>query len=305
MERIATRRPGAGVNLLAVIAAALAALLWPGDAFAWGAGIHVAQGSFVLESLEIIHPAIASVLQAHPLDYIYGCISADIFLGKGYRRRPDHCHNWSVGMRVLERSHSGPTRAYAYGYLTHLAADVVAHNYFIPRFLVGTPASSQLGHVYWEFRADRFIRRKFWTLASTVVSRHNHDNDTHIKTVMNRSRLRFGTKKMLFKRAVHLTDLISWRERVEHVRAPARRLSRAEVSLLNNYSLNLILDFLRNPEKAVCLNFDPVGTDNTIRALRIRREGRGLFRRPVYNGEFEPPGEIRAMDIVDMVTDRL
>jgi len=206
-------------SILLILMTAAAAALFPDNAFAWGAGIHVAQGSFILENLGMIKGEIAAILAANPMDYIYGCISADIFIGKGYRRRDDHCHNWSVGMKVLNDAAEDQTKAYAYGYLSHLAADIIAHNYFIPNLLYLTPASKGLGHVYWEFRADRFIRKKHWTLASHVVGKHNHDSDSLIKKVMNRSKLRFGAKKMVFKRAVHLTDIMVWKDHVDHTLA--------------------------------------------------------------------------------------
>lgn len=301
------RHPSAHRGFYAVFPlCAVVAALWPDTAFAWGAGMHVAQGSFLLESLSLIKPEIAGILAAFPNDYIYGCVSADIFIGKGYRRRDDHCHNWSVGARTLEMAKNDSTRAYAYGYLTHLAADVVAHNYLIPNLLYQTPTSKTIGHVFWEFRADRFIRKKFWKLASEVVYLHNHGNDSLIKKVMNRGHLRFGAKKLFFRRAVALRDIIAWRQAVE---APLftgfRILHRAHVSTLNNYSINLIVDLLRNGENAVCLKYDPVGTDNTVSAKLMRKsEGSGLW----LNGgsaRFPVPDDIITLDYVDHKTERM
>lgn len=263
-----------GVWLLAFMGAIFLVAVVPENAWAWGAGIHVSQGSFVLENLNLIKPHIAAILATNPMDYIYGCVSADIFIGKGYRRRDDHCHNWSVGMKTLNNASDDSTKAYAYGYLTHLAADVIAHNYFIPKLLCTTPAPNGLGHVYWEFRADRFVKKKYWALASKVVSMHNHDNDTLIKKVMNRSKLRFGAKKMVFKRAIRINDLLMVRRRVETAPAPPKKITRKQIITLNNYALNLILDFLRNGEKSLALEYDPVGTDNMIKARQIRKSGK-------------------------------
>lgn len=290
---------------ISLVVTAIAAL-WPEPAFAWGAGLHVAQGSFLLENLNLVKPQVAAILATFPNDYIYGCVSADIFIGKGYKRRDDHCHNWSVGMKTLELAKDDSTRAYAYGYLTHLAADVVAHNYLIPNLLYQTPTSKTIGHVFWEFRADRFIRKSYWKLASEVVSMHNHGNDSLIKKVMNRSRLRFGAKKMFFRRAVALRDIIAWRQAVEGPLFEGFRiLSRAHVATLNNYSINLIIDLLRNGEHAVCLKYDPVGTDNTVHAKLMRKsEGSGLW----LNGglaRFPVPDDIITLDYVDQKTERM
>ncbi len=292
------------IALISGVAAAIT-LLSPGDAHAWGAGIHVAQGSFILDNLRLIGPAVAATLSSHPFDYIYGCISADIFIGKGYKRRDDHCHNWSVGYSVLAGASDEATKAYAYGYLTHLAADIIAHNYFIPNLLYATPATRGLGHLFWEFRADRFIRKKHWTLASKVISMHNKTNDDLIKRVMKRSRLRFGAKKMVFKRAVKLNDVMLYKEYVEKSYNSARLITRKDVALLNNYALNLIVETLLNGKKSLCMKYDPVGTDHTIYAKRRRRLD-GLSP-GIFKGDslFPVPEEIINVRYVDQEAVRL
>ena len=278
-----------------------AALLFPEQAWAWGAGVHVAQGSYILEHLGMIRPDIAAVIQAFPMDYIYGCISADIFIGKGVKRRPDHCHNWSVGMATLEKAGSGSTRAYAYGYLTHLAADVIAHNFFIPRLLCLTPATSSVGHVYWEFRADRFVGKESWKLATHVISMHNRDNDDHIKNIVSRARFGFPVKKMVYKRAVRLSDLALWRDYVTSTVTFGRagKVTRKDVNLLNNYSLNLITDLFNRWADAVCLRYDPVGSDYIVMARHIRGAGRNSRKDISIDEIFAPPGEIIDLNYLD------
>jgi len=97
------------------------------EAHAWGPGIHIVKGSYILENLHLILPSIAQLLRACPRDFLYGCISADFFIGKGHRRRDDHCHNWSVGLKMLATANTPANEAFCYGYLAHLAADIVAH----------------------------------------------------------------------------------------------------------------------------------------------------------------------------------
>ena len=300
------------IYIILTAVAACVAVLIPDAAYAWGAGMHVAQASFILENLKMIRPEIAAILSAYPFDYIYGCISADIFIGKGYKRRDDHCHNWSVGMKVLHAAKSDSTKAYAYGYLTHLAADVIAHNHLIPNLLYATPTSRRIGHVYWEFKADRFIHEKYWKLASNVVSRHHHENDDLIKKVMNRSKLRFGAKKLLYRRAVNMSDLTEWKETVKGFFAgfsgiadALRVLTKGKVSTLNNYSINLIVDLLRNEDDAVCLKYDPVGTDNTINSKQTRKDHGLALSIHRKHDLFPVPDEIVSLDYVDHKTERL
>ena len=95
----------------------------------------MAIGNNVLAHLHLFAPSLASVLAAHPEQYLYGCLSADIFIGKGCKFTPTHSHNWDMGRTLLRQADSAEAQAYAYGYLSHLAADVIAHNYLVPNIL--------------------------------------------------------------------------------------------------------------------------------------------------------------------------
>ncbi len=274
-------------------------LCLPGDAGAWGAGIHMAQGSFILDHLGLIKPSVAAILSAHPMDYLYGCLSADFFIGKGSREREDHCHNWSVGFRVLSAADDPSTSAYAYGYLSHLAADIVSHNYLVPRLLCTARPGGRLGHVYWEYRADRFIGKRYWNMASQVVARHNRANDALIKNVLNPAKMQFESKKLVYARAVNVTDLLRWMDKVKSAPARPRGLSRAETGRLNNYALNLVVDFLKFGKKSLALAYDPVGSANMREATRIRRLRKRRPGRREIEERFRVPEQIVALRHVD------
>lgn len=277
----------------------LSLALYPTNSEAWGAGMHIVQGSAILDSVALLKPAIGAVISEFPLDYLYGCISADIFIGKGYKRREDHCHNWNVGLSLLESAAKNSGReAYAYGYISHLAADVIAHNYLIPNLLYMTPSGKRLGHVYWEFRADRLIHKKYWKRAGEVVSRHNRENDNFIKETMNNTKL-FGTKKNIFKRAVLLSDVRTWYEYVDGSAKEGKRLTVKHVSLMNNYSINLAIDLLSKGDKSIALKYDPVGTDNTIASKNLRRADKKDRVHNRKTGPFALPEEITDLEYVD------
>lgn len=48
----------------------------------------------------------------------------------------------------MERAREAPLQAFAWGYLAHLAADVVAHNHFVPLQLALTTAIGGAGYGY-------------------------------------------------------------------------------------------------------------------------------------------------------------
>ena len=85
--------------------------------------------------------AIASVLQACPLDFLYGSIAADTSFAKKYAPVGRHSHAWHVGQEIADLAGSASQHAFGVGYLAHLAADVVAHNFFVPRQLLLTSST--------------------------------------------------------------------------------------------------------------------------------------------------------------------
>lgn len=234
--------------------------------------MHIAQGEFVLNNLSLILPAIADLLRVYPLDFLYGCISADIFIGKGSRKRENHCHNWSMGHQLLFRAQEPFEKAFTYGYLSHLAADTVAHNFFIPNQLYRTSSTRKFGHVYWECRSDIFTERKYWRIAKNVIACHNPRDDDIIKRLVPHRVLSFKTKKHIYRTTIHLYNLHQWRRAVTLFSRNSRwNLTREYVEFLKNLSFALTIDFLDNPATARCLQYDPVGSYNIQEAKRMRR----------------------------------
>ena len=89
-----------------------------------------------------------------PFDFLYGNIAADSSIAKHYAPLGRHCHYWHVGQEIHDLAESDALRAFGLGYLCHLAADTVAHNYFVPRQLMLTSSTAAVGHSYWETRVE-------------------------------------------------------------------------------------------------------------------------------------------------------
>ncbi|MBW1679466.1 MAG: zinc dependent phospholipase C family protein [Deltaproteobacteria bacterium] len=263
------------------------------DVLAWGTGIHIAQGEFVLNNLKLVLPAIRELLQTYPLDFLYGCISADIFIGKGSRRRDDHCHNWSIGHKMITVARAPFEKAFTYGYLSHLVADTVAHNFYIPNQLYLTSTTRKFGHLYWEYRSDIFTEKKYWKMAKNVIVSHDRRNDAFItQTVPNRL-LSFKTKKRIYLSTLHIYDLDHWSQAVNLVSQNSRwEANRQYIEFLKKLSFYLTIDFLKNPETAICLNYDPVGSGSIREAKRRRRLIRKLNGKKPTEMGFEIPSEM-------------
>ena len=289
--------------LLSITVCFFCVLFTPENAFAWGAGFHIMQGTYVLKHLNLIAPNIAVMLKAFPNDYLYGCISADIFIGKGVKKRWDHCHNWSLARKMLSRADLNGTTAFVYGYLTHLAADIVSHNFYVPNQFYLTSSTKGFGHLYWESRSDEFINKKFWKTARMVIEKRNHHNDVFLQEMVKRKLVSFKMKKKFFFHTVKLSDLAIWQKAVVLVSKKSRwDLEKTYIEELNRHSLNLIIDFLKHGDKSICFKFDPVGSENLLSAKEKRREDKkGLGTRP-KRALFRIPAKIKKLSYVKTAT---
>ena len=170
----------------------LVPLVWilvsPGEASAWGPGTHVALSETVLSSLHLLPPALRALLSRFPLHFIYGSVAADISLAKKYVPEGRHCHNWHVGREILDVATTDALRAVGWGYLSHLAADTIAHNVFVPRRLLLTSTTQGLGHAYWEHRMDMHVGDDYMGKARRLVIQYDHsDADELMDAVLSLS----------------------------------------------------------------------------------------------------------------------
>jgi hypothetical protein len=262
-----------------IVCVLLCLLFLPQSADAWGGGIHLQVGLHLLSNLELLPPGVAFLLAAHPLDYLYGSIAADITLGKKYTHYLLNCHRWGVGNRVLLAAGSDGEQACAYGYLSHLAADVIAHNYYVPYKIMRSFPAAAMKHTYWEMRFETFVEQETWERARQVCSYDQRSNDLLLRRVVAPTLFSFGTNKRIFNSIMLLSRLEKWQQVM-------RRLSDASRYVLaeddrDEYMAMVklgVLDFLRNPWESRLLQADPTGERALAMAEAFRRNLRLLYR---------------------------
>jgi len=187
-------------------------LLQPEPLWAWGPGTHMALGEGVLASLYLLPPAIRAIIESHPLQFLYGSITADISFAEKYVPEGRHCHHWHGGEEILSAADSSRLRAVGYGYLTHLAANTVAHNLFIPRQLLTTSTTQAIGHTYWEHRMDIHVSEEYLTKAQHLVMRYDHSAaDALFDQVLSNTIFSFRTNQRIFRGMIRFTDNDRWR----------------------------------------------------------------------------------------------
>lgn len=247
--------------------------LTPGDALAWTPGTHVYLGEALLRSLHLLPGNIAELLHAFPYDFLYGSIAADTSIAKKYAAAGRHCHSWTVGMEILDRARDESLRAFGLGYLSHLAADVIAHNYFVPRQLAVTSSSSALGHSYWENRFETHLGEGSARRARELIVLDHSRSDAHLDRILSPTIFSTPTNRRIFRGMVRVTDWESW-QRIFQLASEHSRwdLPDAQVGSYLARSFDYVVDLLCRMDGAEPMAFDPAGELRLRLAKRVRRE---------------------------------
>jgi hypothetical protein len=275
------RRP---ISVGLILYAFAVTLLLPRLAHAWGPATHIDFGLQVLRNTAILTPFLREILERYRDDYLYGCCAADIVVGKNFAKYLYHCHNWQVGLRVLDTAADDRQKALCYGFLTHLSADIIAHNFFVPYKTVESFRTTVAKHTYWELRYDQVkIARNegVWTTLSRIGQARFPDHDAFLEDMLtSSSRLfSFGTSKKLFNSMMLLSRLGRWRQMMNGVAARSELpLSEAEFAEFDRLAMKSIFAFLIDRERSTTVAVDPTGARNLRVAKDLRRELRTLWR---------------------------
>ncbi|MEW6439511.1 MAG: zinc dependent phospholipase C family protein [bacterium] len=242
-------------------------------------------GLDTLRSLGLLGHGLRMLIESFPYDYLYGCIGADIIFAKGLAKLHEHSHSWEVGWSVLQEASSPAQEAFAYGYLSHLAADTVAHNHFIPECLVRTYPAKTFRHIYWEIRFDAFVRRELWDLAKEIAGLPLAEDDDLMEKVVKRTLFSFRTDKRIFHSLIMINRMHQWQRMLQnHSGKSVWKLHGRDFTRYRNLSSRVNLDFLVHLDRAACLRQDPIGKQALHSAKWLKKTLRALQKK----GELEP-----------------
>lgn len=257
----------------------LCILLIPADSHAWGGGTHLLIGLDVLSRLQQLPPQVATLLGNYANDFLYGCLAADIIVGKKYTHYLLHCHRWRIGRRLLQAAQDDPQRACAYGYLCHLAADVVAHNYYVPYKTIRSFSTIALRHTYWELRFESFVEPQIWARAREVCLVGRPHDDALLRRIMAPTLFSFGTSKRIFNSILLLSRLERWQLLIRTLSARSQhQLTSEDRQEYLGTTMEVVMDMLIHGEESFCWSLDPTGEAALEVAQEMRRHLRFLYQ---------------------------
>lgn len=271
-------------------------LLAPGDAWAWGPITHLTHGASALASLTTASVALQRLLRRHRLEYLYGCVGADITQAKKYTRAQQaHCHSWEVGWEILARSENDKQRAFAWGYLTHLAGDVYSHNHFVPTQMVVSYAATAMRHVYWEACFDTLQPQPPRDVVRELRAHDFPECDRLVEKVVARTLFSFRMDKRIFNSFIAVHDFSQWQRILRRLAERSRYpLPATVVAQYNEACRTSVVDLFVHAKKSACQQADPTGFFALEQAKRVRRTLRALERTGRITAELEE--RVRTLD---------
>jgi len=214
----------------------------PSFAFAWGPMTHMYLGNELLSCAPLIPAGILALLKKHKQDFLYGNLMADMILGKKYLPDDRSSHSWDVGLKLLEQAKTWPERAFAYGYLGHLAADTVAHETL-------TDDLGNMGHTWMELKADSIIDKTYWIQTHLISKAVRKRSDLLLENSLDSFIFSFKTNKRLYRSMVFLSFLNKKRR---------RGVDRALIHDLHEESISRMIDLLQNGTESAVLHKNPL-----------------------------------------------
>ncbi|MBI2608501.1 MAG: zinc dependent phospholipase C family protein [Deltaproteobacteria bacterium] len=266
-------------------------MFFPSEACAWGPVAHLHFAETILSQAAHLPQFLRNIITQFPLDYYYGAIAADITLGKKFVEYEHNCHSWKVGIEILEKSNSEATRAFSYGYLTHLGADTISHNYFVPYHLIASFRSRIHRHIYWEMRYDTMLQKpELATMARDLAKKGKYlHHDQFLDTILKRTLFSFKTNRRIFSGLILLHDLDYWQKATGRLVHQSKwELSTHHIQEFKKLAVHFIMDFLTNFRDSHSILKDPSGYEALSFAKKKRAELKKLYRRKEIKDEDVP-----------------
>ena len=239
----------------------------PDPVFAWGPSSHLVFTSYILTHLSVIASIpVKKILASSQLDFFYGCIAPDIFVGKGSLPKKHHSHNWETGFKILKKAKTDSEKGFAVGYLTHLGADVVSHNFFVPFNIFSKNIKSlSLSHIYWELLFDMKLPEFYRDFACFLVKFHNPENDVFLKKNIYSNKT-FSLRKSLFYNIIKMQNakILSKAMKTPPIFKKVSGLNDDIFDKFIKTNIGVCIDVINNMDSSFVCDYDPVGSENLI-----------------------------------------
>jgi hypothetical protein len=148
--------------------------LYSADALAWGLYTHVYFAQLLICSTPLADPRFRKAIQRFPELLLAGACLPDAALFNRFTSAPGlrSSHQWRIARRMLAEGTDDESRALAVGYASHLLADVIAHNYFVPEHEGRWFDCPVVTHAASEWAMDQHVAPQLRATPGALLAQH-------------------------------------------------------------------------------------------------------------------------------------
>lgn len=210
----------------------------PEPSYAWGPLTHAYLSQQIFKISHLLPVSLIPIIESCKDYFIYGNIIPDTIFGKKYLPQEKNPHTWQTGFSLLKGAKSREEKAFAYGFLTHLAADAILHH--------DIKNLNPLQHVIFELKADRIVDRYYWLQIMTINKRVRKKSDHFFEQALSNPSISIKTSKKIYKSLIFLSAF-----NVGELKNPEA------FDIFHLKSITAMLEVLNSEEKASITELSP------------------------------------------------
>jgi hypothetical protein len=234
-----------------ILACFISFMFIPAVAEAWGPLTHVYLANQVLNlGIAAVPVGIYSLIKRFKGDFLYGNLSADIILGRRFQGFEKNSHSWDIAWKLFRSARTEQQKAFAYGYLTHLCADTVAHNL--------NHSTLPFTHPILEIKSDSIVDKRYRKILTRLDKPMQKKNDIFLEKTLDSVFFSFKTNRRIFKgflaisKVPNYTPVSNFLDKRLPYEMPVQNIFEFQQE-----SLNRMLELLQNGKKSDVLKKNP------------------------------------------------
>lgn len=212
--------------------------IFPENSYAWGPLTHAYLSGQIFSFSGLVPAGVLTIIKLYKEYFMYGNIIPDTVFGKKYLPEDKNPHSWKTGLCLLNEAKTPEEKSFAYGYLTHLAADAVLHN--------DIKNLTTLQHALFELKADRVIDRYYWIQIMSINKKVKKISEKFFEQAVAQSFLSLKTSTKIYKSLIFFSAFNTG------------ELKNVELfESLHFKSLSAMIELLNNTEHSKIINLPP------------------------------------------------
>lgn len=258
---------------LYILPAILVVLVLPCEVYAWGPETHI---KFALDILENTN---FSLIKLHQAFFVTGSIFPDffnLFKDISYFKKRLPTHSWQTVSLLFANASDDADRAFAYGYSSHLAADIIAHNQLVPQQMLYSNTSRLFSHFMVEMASISNEKKLKYTLLE-VMEKADTRGDVFLRT-FNIDRKYFKRELFLLKNAIKMQNILKLPEVAGYLKNRKNPSFNAKSSIYEEKSFEMAKKAVENGFTDL-MKYDPSGKESITKAKKLRVNLLNNFRK--------------------------